>query len=100
MLLVESKDSQTAFCIFINTVCEGRVPAWHDENLMPLVFQTVEEAQREIVELVIERLEQFLAGERDFDDAVTLEDYILPVKVLPDGSIQDAEGNRFGKKDW
>ncbi len=89
-----------AFCIFIDTICEGRVPAWHDEDMMPLVFQTIEEAQCEVVELVIERLEQFLKGERDFDDAMMVEDYILPVDVLPDGSILDEDGNRFGKKDY
>jgi hypothetical protein len=93
-------ENRNAYCIFIDTVCEGRVPAWHDENLMPVVYQTLEHAQREIVELVIERLEQFLKGERDFDDAMTVEDYILPVDVLPDGSILDEDGNCFGKKDY
>jgi len=92
--------SEPAFCIFIDTVCEGRVPAWHDEKLMPLVFSTIEEAQREVVELVMERLQQFMDGQRDFDDALTVEDYILPVVVLPNGSIVDEDGNSFGKKDW
>ena len=58
----------------------------------------IEAAQREIADDLIERLGQFLAGERDFDDAVTVEDYILPVTVLPDGSILDENGNVFGKK--
>ena len=89
-----------AFCIFIDTVCEGRIPAWHDENLMPVVYSTVEAAQCEIDDEVLEKLRQHLAGERDFDDAMTVEDYILPVDVLPDGSIIDEDGNYFGKKDW
>jgi hypothetical protein len=89
-----------AYCIFIDTICEGRVPAWHDENLMPLVFPTIEEAQREVVELVMERLQQFIDGERDFDDAMTVEDYILSVDVFPDCSILDEDGNCYGKKDW
>jgi hypothetical protein len=46
------------------------------------------------------KLRQFLEGQRDFDDAMTVEDYILPVDVLPDGSILDEDGNCFGKKDW
>src|ERR1035437_562795 len=92
--------NDSAYCIFIDTVCQGRIPAWHDENLMPVVYPTVEAAQREIADDVMEKLRQFLEGERDFDDAMTVEDYILPVDVLPDGSILDEDGNCFGKKDW
>jgi hypothetical protein len=91
--------NKSAYCIFISTVCEGRIPAWHDENLMPVVYQTVEAAQREIADDVMERLQQFLDGQREFDDAMTVEDYILPVNVLPDGSILDEDGNCFGKKE-
>jgi hypothetical protein len=89
-----------AFCIFIDTICEGRIAAWHDENGMPVVYPTVEAAQREIADDVMEKLRQFLEGERDFDDVMTVEDYILPVDVLSDGSILDEDGNCFGKKDW
>lgn len=67
---------------------------------MPVVYPTLEAAQREIADDVMEKLGQFLEGGRDFDDAMTVEDYILPVVVLPDGSILDENGNRFGKKDW
>ena len=90
--------SITTYCIFIDTVCEGRIPTWHDENQMPVVYPTLEAAQRELADDLIERLGQFLEGERDFDDAMTVEDYILPVTILPDGSILDEEGNVFGKK--
>jgi hypothetical protein len=44
-------------------------------------------------------LHQFLEGERSFADATTIEDYILPVDVLPDGSILDEDGNCFGKRE-
>lgn len=91
--------NKSAFCIFIDTVCEGRIPAWHDENLMPIAYPTIGAAQREIADDVMEKLQQFMDGERDFDDAMTVEDYILPVNVLPDGSIVDEDGNRFGKKE-
>ena len=67
---------------------------------MPVVYPTVEAAQREIADDVMEKLRQFLEGERDFDDAMTVEDYILPVIVLHNGSIIDEDGNHFGKKDW
>jgi hypothetical protein len=93
-----SPEDQGAYCIFIDTVCEGRIPAWHDEKGMPVVYPTVEAAQREIADDVMEKLRQFLEGERDFEDAMTVEDYILPVDVLPDGSILDEDDNCFGKK--
>ena len=67
---------------------------------MPVVYPTLEAAQREIADDVMEKLRQFLEGEREFDDAMDVEDYILPVDVSPDGSIIDADGNIFGKKNW
>ena len=67
---------------------------------MPVVYPTLEAAQREIADDIIEKLHQFLSGDRDFDDALTIEDYILPVDILPDGSIIDEDGNHHGKKDW
>ena len=91
--------SKPAFCIFIDTICEGRIPGWHDEQGMPVIFSTIESAQCEIVEDLVDRLQQFLDGERPLADALTVEDYILPVKVLPDGSILDEDGNSFGKKE-
>lgn len=91
--------SKPSFCIFADTICEGRVPAWHDENLMPVVYPTIEAAQREIADDAIEYLRQFLEGNRSFEEAMTVEDYILPVNVLADGSIVDLEGNCFGKRD-
>ena len=91
--------NEPAFCIFIDTVCEGRIPAWHDEKGLPVVYSTIEAAQREIADDVIEKLRQFLDGQRDFDDAMTVEDYILPVDVFPDGSILDEDGNVFGKQE-
>jgi hypothetical protein len=48
---------------------------------------------------MVEYLHQFLEGERSFADATIIEDYILPVNVLQDGSILDEDGNRFGKRE-
>jgi hypothetical protein len=58
--------NKPAFCIFIDTVCEGQIPAWHDENLMPVVYPTIEAAQREIADDVMEKLQQFMDGQRMF----------------------------------
>jgi hypothetical protein len=87
------------YSIFLDIICQGRIPAWHDEKGMPVVFWTIELAQREIVEDLVDRLQEFLDGERPLEDALTVEDYILPVNVLPNGSILDEDGNCFGKKE-
>jgi hypothetical protein len=85
----------SGFCIYIDTFCQGPVPTVFDENDKPCIYPTEVEAQREIVDHAMTRLGQFLDGERDFDDAITVEEYVVAVDVHPDGSVVDAEGNRF-----
>jgi hypothetical protein len=88
--------NKSAFCIYINTLCEGAVPSVRDGRGKPCVFKTEPEAQREIADNIIIRLQEFIAGEREFEDAMTVEEYIVSVEVYPDGSIVDADGNCFG----
>jgi hypothetical protein len=89
------KTLRTGYCIFINTFCQGPVPIVSDENGDYVVFETEVEAQREIVDTIQIRLQQFLDGERDYDDAITVEDYVVAVTVNWDGTLTDADGNRF-----
>lgn len=84
------------FCIYINTLCEGAVPSVTEGKGKPCVFATEIEAQREIADFVMTRLQEFMEGERDFDDAMTVEEYVIEVDALPDGSVVDADGNHFG----
>ena len=84
------------YCIYIDTIFEGAVPAVRDAEGKPCVFATEAEAQREIVDNIITRLQEFIDSERDFEDAMTVEEYIAEVRVLPDGSIMDERGNHFG----
>jgi len=96
--------SWRGYCIFIDTLCQGPVPSVteiHPTDTAPeiariCIFPSELEAQREIVDLMMIRLQEFLDGERDFDDAVTVEEYVIEVDVLPDGKIVDANGNCFG----
>ena len=96
--------NQRGFCIFINTVFQGPVPTVTEINPTDscgvperiCVFPTELEAQREIVDAMMIRLQQFLDGERDYDDAVTVEEYVVEVGVLLDGRIVDAIGNCLG----
>ena len=88
--------NRLGFCIYITTVCEESIPAVRDGDGKPCVFKTEVEAQREIADFVMIRLQEFIAGHRDFEDAMTVEEYVVPVDVYPDGSIVDADGNCFG----
>ena len=36
-----------------------------------------------------------MVGQRDFDDAITIEEYIVEVEALPDGWITDEDGKHF-----
>jgi hypothetical protein len=74
------------------------VPAWYDERNYPVVYTTEIDAQREIAADLIEHLRQFLDGAREFDDAITVEDFILPVNVWPDGSVSTEDGRTFGRR--
>jgi len=94
-----NRNTRYAFAIFQDTICDGVVPTWRDENGFPIIYATEREAQIEIAEMLIEQLKQFVIGEREFDDALTTGDFILPVEVWPDGSIQTASGLRFGAQE-
>ena len=95
---MDSPNLRTGFCIYINTLCQGPVPIVSDGEGMYIVFETELEAQREIVENTMTLLQQFLDGERDFDDAITVEEYVVPVTVHPDGTFTDEDGNCFGPR--
>ena len=94
--LTDVGSSWLGFCIYITTVCEGAVPSVRDERGLPCVFKTELEAKREIADFIMTRLQEFIDGHRDFEDAMTVEEYIVPVDVYPDGSVVDEAGNHFG----
>lgn len=91
----EPTELKDGYCIYINTFCQGPVPTVSDENGY-IVFKTESEAQREIVDNLMTRLQQFLEGEREYEDAITVEEYVVPVTQHPDGTITDEDGRRFG----
>lgn len=80
--------SITAYALYVDTLCDGSVPVEFDANGKPVLYPTLEAAQRVIAEDTIDRLDQFLAGQREFEDALNPEEYACPVAVLPDGSLQ------------
>ena len=95
--------NRRGYCIFTDTVFQGAVPSvsevdGDDPNASEIicVFPTEREAQLEIADFMMVRLQQFLDGERDFEDAITVEEYVVEVEMLPDGTVVDALGNRVG----
>jgi hypothetical protein len=90
-----SSNLRDGFCIYINTFCQGPVPVVSDDDGY-VVFATELEAQKEIVDNQMTRLQQFLDGERAYEDAIEVEEYVVPVTVHPDGKIVDEDGNCFG----
>jgi hypothetical protein len=94
-----NRNTRHAFAIFQETICDGVVPTWRDEKGFPTIYATEREAQIEIAETVIEHLQQFIAGEREFHEVVTEGDFVLPVEVWPDGTIQTENGLRFGAQE-
>lgn len=71
------------------------MPVVSDDNGY-VVFATELEAQKEIVDNQMTRLQQFLDGEREFEDAIEVEEYVVPVSVHSDGKIVDEDGRCFG----
>ncbi len=86
--------SRKGYSIFINTFFEGPVPSVTEPFLDGhggevegvCVFPTEREAQLEIVDAMMIRLQQFIDGERDFEDAVTLEEYVVEVELPEKGN--------------
>jgi len=75
------------------------MPACYDETDYPVVFPTELEAQREIADNQLTRIQEFINGERDYHDAISTDEYVLPVDVSPDGTIATKDGKTFGKID-
>jgi len=88
---------RSGYAIFCPTVFQGTMPAcYEDDN--PVVFATELDAQREIADNQLIRIQQFLDGERDYSDAITTDEFVLPVDVWLDGSISIEGGRVYGKQ--
>ena len=85
--------NETFYTIVGESIVDGLQPTvMVSEGNSPfeyLLFPTEREAQLEIVDRIMTKLEEFIDGERDFDDAVALDEHILEVvrhgggKVFP-----------------
>lgn len=90
-----SHEPPRLFCIFIATVCEGAVPLVKGTTVDDTgdalegicLFSTELEAQHEIADAMMTRLQEFMDGERDFEDAITVEEYGVKVELDPNGAV-------------
>jgi hypothetical protein len=89
---------KAGFCIYIETVFQGRVPCVSDDKGY-IIFETELAAQKEIVDNQMTRLQEFLDGEREFEDAIEVSEYVVPVTVHEDGTFSDEHGNVFRVRD-
>lgn len=83
------------FCIYINTLFQGPVPVVNGSDYRYIVYSTADAAQRDIVSHAITRLEEFLSGEREFEDAIVVEEYAVKETVCGNGLVTDGMGNTF-----
>lgn len=98
--------TRRGYCIFIHTLCQGPVPSVReskaddppDAQQRVCIFDTEREAQREIADFMMTRLQEFMDGEREFEDATTTEEFVVAVTVQPDGTIIDEDGRRIDSR--
>lgn len=86
---------RSGYCLLIQTVIEGVVPYERDSRGLPVFYEDLAEIQRVLAEAIVDRLDEFLVGEREFEDAITVEEFIAEVALYPDGTIIDGGGNVF-----
>jgi len=95
---VGDRSIRSGYAIFMPTFFQGTMPACY-ENDYPVVFASELEAQREIADSQLTRIRQFLDGEREFDDAISTDEFVLPVRVFADGRVSTEDGSIFGKQE-
>ena len=91
------QDPRSGYCIFVDTLCDGPVPIFGDGDGNSIVFESEVAAQRVSAEYQIDRLQAFLAGERDFEEAMAVDEFVVAVTLGADGVIVDEAGRRYGR---
>jgi len=87
----EAHAGKEAFCICRHTFFQDHSIAVIDEFDRPCIFDSEREAQVEIADHMITRLQEFMQGERDFDDAICSDEYTQPVRIGRGGEILSEE---------
>ena len=96
----EPPNAVSAFCIYVDTILQGRVPLERNEHGNPVTYATRIDAEREIAEIVRDRIDEFLSGGRDFEDAVSVPEFVEAVQLRADGSIADMNARVLSRNNW
>lgn len=88
----EPKIVKEGYVVITPTICQGDVMAWSTEDddgeAIPTVFDTEEDAWKEIADSMIEELQQFIDGERELEDTnFGTEDYVAQYEEFDNGEI-------------
>ena len=81
------------FCICIDTCFQVKKIAVTDQLNRPCIFNSERAAQAEIVENLMTRLHEFLDGERDYEDAITIDEFVERVHLKSNEIWVDENGN-------
>jgi len=69
---MEQKLVRQGFVVITPTLCQGDVMAWsvdeEGKELMPDVFDTIKDAQLEMLDTLEEHIRQFKSGEREWEN--------------------------------
>ena len=57
------------------------------DNNEPFIFPTLREAQENVADDLLTQIYSYLDGEREFEDAMHIEDEIIPIMQLPNGDL-------------
>lgn len=87
------------YCIFIDTICSGMVPAWRDDAGQWIVYKREAEVFAEVMDFSVDRYRQYLIGERQLEDAIEIEDIVCELTELDGGSVMDEWGRVFSPTD-
>jgi hypothetical protein len=83
--------NETFYVIVEDSLAGGLQPtvmvSEDDSPFEYLLFPSEREAQIEMADRMITKLQEFIDGERDFDDAVALDEHVLEVFRSGDGKI-------------
>lgn len=90
---VTQKTLKSKWVIGTNTLCQGEIiGCWTEEDGkdVPCIFETEEDAWKEIADDMITMLQQFKDGERSIEDTdFSPSDYPLEVMIDGDGNVYD-----------
>ncbi len=77
------------------TLCQGDIPAWFGDDDRPILYDSKNEAYKEIADSLIIGLQQFIDDERELEDTdFEQEDYVIPCKY------DDVNGIIRSEEDW